>query len=434
VDRFYSTPDPQAASAWSATPAPVDRRIHEKVWEWLTSHPDVWVGKEKEGNNLSFNEILARSPPALPETSNVICEQQLIVTVNQTSSTPLPSSISAAEQTHGALDNQSQHADTSKHPKPDKNSGNGIGRSCELLIYTTVGRMWQAVAGHAVDPKKIPDMEFKCLRIIAAAGPRGITQPDLVKTSQQDKRSVPKRTDNLHENKYISKTNVYVKRHKTSLLTHRRYLKSADNHTKDVFSGGKLIFDNLLDCLGEWLKDGNVMTLEELDERFGAPEKSWERDSLWRAYERLDIVGIIQRFHRTQENPDPVETPAGRMRQPKPYRIKCFRLLKNPTAEDRRRYHAITVQDRNAFRRKLEAQDTGLRAEHAANAEGDDYAPEHMESTPAESSPAHTAVARYTGLIKWSPDTLHTNLLYNIIAETGEAGMSTMVNLHTFHV
>jgi hypothetical protein len=298
------------------------------------------------------------------------------------------------------------------------------GEPTGLRIYTTVGRLWQAVAGHAVDPKKIPDMEFKLLRIIAAAGPRGISQPDLVRITVQDKRSVPKRTDNLNDKKYIQKTTVYIKKNKTSLCTHRRYLQDGSNQIKDVFSGGNLIFDNLLDRLCEWLRDGRVMTMDELHEKIGAPDKSWERTSLWRAYERLDIVGIIQRFHRTEENTTLLETP-GRKRAPKPVRLKCIRLLRQPTVEDRKRYHSVTIDDRNAFRRRLEAQDSGASAEHAEN-EGDDYAPELGQTLLPEPAAISTS-NRYTGPIKWSLDVPHTNLIYNIVAESGEEGISTMV-------
>jgi hypothetical protein len=377
-----------------------DRRIYAKVWEWLTSHPDIWVGKEREGNDLSFAEVLAK-----------------------TSTTPPGSPRNEAGLSHDKPTSEFC-ADTPGPTNPRQNRDTTDGEPIELRIYTTVGRLWQAVAGHAVDPKKIPDMEFKLLRIIAAAGPRGISQPDLVRITVQDKRSVPKRTDNLNDKKYIQKTTVYIKKNKTSLCTHRRYLHHGSNQIKDVFSGGNLIFDNLLDRLCEWLKDGTAMTMDELHEKIGAPDKSWERTSLWRAYERLDIVGIIQRFHRTQENTKILDT-SGRKRTPKPIRVKCIRLLRQPTAEDRRRYHSVTIEDRNAFRRRLEAQDASASAEHAEN-EGDDYGPEPGQIPVSEPATAITT-DRYTGPIKWNPDVLHTNLLYDIVAESGEAGISTMV-------
>jgi hypothetical protein len=383
----------------------VDQRIHEKVWGWLTAHPDIWVGKKREGNKLSFSEVLAESSTTPGSPRDVI--QQLQQSV---------------------LEGQSQHANPSSTTTVERAVDETNDSTSGLRIYTTVGRMWQAVAGHAVDPKRIPDMEFKCLRIIAVAGPRGITQPDIVAITKQDKRSVPKRTDNLHESKYILKTPIYGKEGKTSLCVHRRYLQGGANQTKDVFSGGALLFDNFLDCLCEWLKDGKVMTLEELYQTMKAPEKSWRRDKLWRALERLDMIGIIQRFHITQENSNPI-TPAGRAA--KPIRVNCIRLLKNPAAEDRKRYHGITVPYRNAFRRRLEAQDASVRAEHAENNGDDDYAAGPEESVAPEPTPT-TTTNRYTGPIQWNPDIPHTNLLYNIVAESREAGLSTMVGIYSF--
>lgn len=85
-------------------------------------------------------------------------------------------------------------------------------------ILTTEDRTWHALTGHGVDRKRLPKLEFQCLLVIAAHGPAGILQPDVTAITGQDKRSVPKRTDQLHEKGYISKEACLGGGLKTSLL------------------------------------------------------------------------------------------------------------------------------------------------------------------------------------------------------------------------
>lgn len=75
-------------------------------------------------------------------------------------------------------------------------------------IKVSQERTWQAVAGHPVDLKKLSAMQFILLSIIAAHGADGIQQPELVRLSGQDKRSVPHRTDELAKAGYIEKTPI----------------------------------------------------------------------------------------------------------------------------------------------------------------------------------------------------------------------------------
>lgn len=77
-----------------------------------------------------------------------------------------------------------------------------------IRLYTTPRRMWYALTGHEPDPFRIKHLDFVLLSIIAACGPTGIVQYDLVTISGQDKRSVPTRTDRLHDDGYIIKQPV----------------------------------------------------------------------------------------------------------------------------------------------------------------------------------------------------------------------------------
>ena len=100
-----------------------------------------------------------------------------------------------------------------------------------LRLYTTENRMWYTITGHAPDPSKVKGLDFACLSIIASHGPEGILQPDLIKISGQDKRSLPHRTDRLHDDGYIEKKRARLGGRKggsgqhTSLCTLKRFVK-----------------------------------------------------------------------------------------------------------------------------------------------------------------------------------------------------------------
>lgn len=101
-----------------------------------------------------------------------------------------------------------------------------------IRLYASENRMWHALAGHGPDLSKIKSFDFACLSIIAACGPKGILQNDLIRISGQDKRSLPARTDRLRNGGYVEKTNVCVQLSNptralhTSRCTLKRFVKS----------------------------------------------------------------------------------------------------------------------------------------------------------------------------------------------------------------
>lgn len=98
----------------------------------------------------------------------------------------------------------------------------------ELRLYTSANRIWHAIAGHGIDFAKVPHLEFACLSIIAAHGSDGILQPNLVRISGQDKRSVPRRTQQLYLNGYIIKRPVQTGGSRTSLCILRRFVPDSN--------------------------------------------------------------------------------------------------------------------------------------------------------------------------------------------------------------
>ena len=159
----------------------VDRRFQEKAWAWLIKQPGISVGKHGEGNSLSLTEVEAL--------------------------------------------NEGRHS-TENGDQQSREISSGSGFRGKLSVYASEAQIWQAVAGHAPDYDRVPRLDFACLSVIASQGEQGIVQPEVVKITGQDKRSVPSRTNRLAEKGYIQKLPIFAASKRTSLLVLSRYAKS----------------------------------------------------------------------------------------------------------------------------------------------------------------------------------------------------------------
>ena len=166
----------------------------------------------------------------------------------------------------------------SKSSTASSESSKGQNPSGSLRLYSSEYRMWQVAAGHGPDPSKVPALDFACLSIIAARGPKGILQPELVAVSGQDKRSLPTRTDRLQQNGYIEKRPVLVSGSRTSLCTLKRFVtaQSVVDHTSNPnedTSLSRFHGENVLDMLSltrsifENLRDQAIITTEDLKKK-----------------------------------------------------------------------------------------------------------------------------------------------------------------------
>ena len=196
----------------------IDRSFKEQVWKWLTGHPEIWVGRDGCGNGMSLNEV--------EDFNNPLTRSELPgSSLEQFDSDGI--SVSSHNQTDRTNSGQSPHhlqtIATNAAVSNSTVSGTRIDPKAPLRIFTSRERMWYAAAGHAPDLEKIPDMEFTCLSIIAAHRNKGIVQPDLVRITGQDKRSVPARTQSLHDKGYIVKSPIRLGPLKTSLLVLKRF-------------------------------------------------------------------------------------------------------------------------------------------------------------------------------------------------------------------
>ena len=105
-------------------------------------------------------------------------------------------------------------------------------------LKTSQRRIWLALTGHEPSRNKVFDTEIALLSIIASHKSAGILQTDLTRSSGQDKRSVPKRTDALAAKGYIEKRTVLTTQHRTSLCILKRFFKESERSLVQVRSAG----------------------------------------------------------------------------------------------------------------------------------------------------------------------------------------------------
>lgn len=134
-----------------------------------------------------------------------------------------------AEARNAAIEIPDQDGDTAENQQTREAPGNET-KDAEVLqqsksdprirLYASDNRMWHALTGHDPDFGKVKSLDFICLSIIAACGPKGILQHDLTRISGQDKRSLPARTDRLRDGGYIGKARVCIQLSNPSRAMH----------------------------------------------------------------------------------------------------------------------------------------------------------------------------------------------------------------------
>lgn len=216
----------------------IDREFLEQVWSWITAQSSATIGEDDDTSRITLGEL---------KDLEVACPTSSVNEEEATSKkTSKPVQISKPAQIE-----EERIAAPPKCPR----------------IHVGEERMWKALTGHEKDLKRVPFFEFQLLSHIAFAGPDGIVQPDLVAASGQDKRSVPKRTDNLHAKGYIEKRGV-LSNIRTTLLTHKRFTGSAaaKGDPERIFVNGVLDYLKFLDFLlfEKDSYDGGLIPLSDL--------------------------------------------------------------------------------------------------------------------------------------------------------------------------
>ncbi|KAL1882988.1 hypothetical protein VTK73DRAFT_510 [Phialemonium thermophilum] len=252
------------------------------AWAWLISRPEVLIGGSKRWNDLDFDEILAL-PLQNPTKREPIQEE------------PPPG-----------------------HPTPRKavaKANNAL--TTQPRIFVTEETIWKRLTGHCVDYKRVPNLEWKCLLGIASARREGILQGDLRVLVDQDKRSVPKRTDFLADKGYIVKRSLFAQGTKTSKLwladlappstiegqAHAsRFDLSRAYLTKNTtpvawhqrWTGRDIDVEAFVETLIAIIKAWGVMRYTDLRLKMGVEELRWQMRAMSRLCRKLVDMGILK--------------------------------------------------------------------------------------------------------------------------------------------
>lgn len=261
-DEIFETLDNSTSTAYRTTAI---------IWKWITERKDVSVG-----NNRMYNE------------------------------TPLKELLSIARKTPVTA------------PSDDESVTKTQGDS--VKVYISEETMWESLAGHGVDHKRIPKSEWVLLQGIASTTTNGILQGDLGRLVGQDKRSVPKRTSCLVEKGYITKRTTLVRGTKTSKLWLKFLAPSTPENTgdrgeteTDITLSRKCLVDNLAPVpwharwTGESIdykvlattimatcKEWKVMRLQDLKAKLGVLGMTWQMKVVSKICRFLNARGTIQ--------------------------------------------------------------------------------------------------------------------------------------------
>ncbi|CAK7228489.1 hypothetical protein SEUCBS140593_006933 [Sporothrix eucalyptigena] len=216
----------------------VDMPLARKAWEWLTERPEILVGRNGSRGRLSLDDALAMPEPQPPVLVNGATgvvgdedeEQKVDLTATALEDTPAAEEVAVSGSAKKGKKQVSFSASTKKEGKNQPRRGAKAGAeeaaaaaatedpNMRPRLYVTERTLWYTLTGHDVDYKKVPLLEWKCLQGIASARQKGILQADLRILVNQDKRSVPKRTDFLAAKGYAVKRTTIARGYRTSML------------------------------------------------------------------------------------------------------------------------------------------------------------------------------------------------------------------------
>ncbi len=365
----------------------IDRAFQERVWTWLTKHPDVQIGRDRRGNKMSLSAVEAQY---ITKSAEVNPEAARRASMSKNLQDP-------RTQQHQITLNASQLE------TPEANA---------LRVYVTEERMWLALCGHSQDVTKVFETEFALLSIIAAHREAGILQGDLVKKSGQDKRSVPKRTDVLRNKGYIEKLVVHLKGLKTSRLVFRKFASngSSDLITPKSGPGGSngnvqdefLDFNVLIRGLFAILKEKQIVTRDDLKKELEM-KTEWRARILARMVRKLEVLGCLKRVKAASEASKDVR-----------YYFDCVKLIHEPSERDLKAFHASGKHV------------TDLRAAEERDLEDEDDTCQAMAGrTAGASSSQLEEVDRVVP--QWNPDRSLPNALLQLIHQAGMQGFTNRV-------
>ncbi|KAJ5250066.1 hypothetical protein N7489_000476 [Penicillium chrysogenum] len=359
VDDFHTQPHNGPAINQN-----IDHRFKAKVWSWLTANPEVSIGQHNEWNHLTLDEAERLD--------------------------------SRSDDPKGKGPETNQTADQNPDLPP-------------LRIFVSEERAWLAITGHPPDDSKVLPLEFVLLSVIASRKSKGIVQPDLVKISGQDKRSVPKRTDALQRKGYIDKRPVQTKTARTSLCTLQRFYRhiTSDQAKEEPESKNMIDFGSFNTTLFGILREHQLIARNDLKRLLGFNDH-WRWKVLSRALRKWERIGVVQRVR--------AESQYERMHP-------CVKLLRSPTEQDLALFHEFNFDVLN---------------KHGVRTKGTKFTPDRDEDLelegPSKRSPSPgdggmDLIKEHVGdavriVPSWTPDRNLYNQIFDIVERSGTTGIT----------
>ncbi|KAL1956408.1 hypothetical protein VTO42DRAFT_7294 [Malbranchea cinnamomea] len=370
IETFYATAPENGPGAGTGLHAltgrvpNIDRRFKSRVWTWLTRHPELSVGKNREGNNLTLDEMEARS---------------------------LPKSASNEENDGNSINDET----TAKTVVKQEHN--------ELRIFVSEERMWLAIAGHLPDASRVTPFEFALLSIIASRKGHGIPQPELSEISGQDKRSVPKRTDVLCERGYIEKRPVQYKSMRTSLCTLRKFAGGPLGASGASEEGVSVVdMSAVLDDIFSILKEHKLITRQDLRQKMGCRNRA-KLKVLARALRKLEAIGCLRRVKALSQFSEHK-------------RFLAIELIREPSETDKKLFFNSS---KSLFASSEQDEADELEAEEEREDEDNvDGLPEDLQSKQLVKDTRRT-------IPQWIPGAISLpNLIFRLVDQSGSKGLT----------
>jgi hypothetical protein len=342
----------------------------------LARNPEVSVGRDKEGNHLSLSDV--------------------------------------ERLAHGVASDQLA-PEGSLHIVSHSEDGSSTANAQSFRVFVSEERTWLAITGHEPDDTKVLPTEFALLSAIASAKSSGIIQPDLVRLSGQDKRSIPKRTDELHRKGYIEKRPIQVKGSRgmrTSLCTLRRF--SQENAALETAgeAGDMIDFEVFLDKLFDVLNEYKLISRNDLKKVLGFTD-TWRWRFLSRAIRKFERIGVLKR----------VRAPSQYANREKSLH-SCVLLVRPPSERDFDAFHE--------FRLDLRASSKAV-SHGDLDEENDDPEPDDVDLMNMGTG---NVIKQEDGmeeagrmLPSWNPDRNASNQIFDTVDRAGTLGMTSQVSL-----
>lgn len=382
--------------AIESPPTLADLAFARRVWTWITPKPEFSVGQNKEWNNVSLDDLLA-----LPEAD------------------PAPDSSGPtkdAPQTSGrAPKDVTQDASSKPLRRP--------------RLFVSEATRWMMISGHGIDYKRIPRLEWVALVGIASSKREGILQADLRALINQDKRSLPKRTDFLAQKGYIAKRTVLTKGFKTSKLWLTKFapilLPSAGNNSTSALQDFDLSPETLtanidpVPWCNRWTKKSidyaaliqsivavasafGVMRYNDLRLKLGVRDSPWHMRVMARVCRRLVGFGVLSYVAAAMNNDRQI------------YK-DCVKFIRSPTDEEWEMALATGKKTSKYSDQTLDKQPTSAVPTGSDAASGDG----------TNQSRSREDLADIAALSAWIPEKPLSHTVYEAVSRAGSNGLSS---------